>query len=134
MSPVFKKRGSLDKENYRPVSILSHMSKAFERMFYKQINNLMTSNFSPFFLRMNHNSQYSLLKMMEIWKKHLDKGDQIGIILINLSKAFDMVNHSLLLAKLEAYRFCTSFLKSMQSSLCNRFKHIPKNLSKWVNW
>ena len=66
VSPVFKKDDDLNKENYRPASILSHMSKVFERIFYKQIDRFMTSKFSPFLcgFRKNHNSQYSLLKMM----------------------------------------------------------------------
>ena len=70
VSPVFKK-DDLNKENYRPVSILSHMSKVFERIFYKQINRFMTSKFSPFLcgFRKNHNSLYSLLKTIEVWKK-----------------------------------------------------------------
>ena len=59
VSPVFKK-DDLNKENYRPVSILSHMSKVFERIFYKQIDRFMTSKFSPFLCGFgkNHNSQY----------------------------------------------------------------------------
>ena len=58
VSPVFKKDDDLNKENYRPVSILSHMSKVFERIFYKQIDRFMTSKFSPFLcgFRKNHNS------------------------------------------------------------------------------
>ena len=43
----------------------------------------------------------SALKMMEIWKKHLDKVYRLGLILIGLLKAFETVNHTLLLAKLE---------------------------------
>ena len=60
VSPVFKKDDDLTKENYRPVSILSYMSKVFERIFYKQIDPFMTSKFSPFLcgFRKNHNSQY----------------------------------------------------------------------------
>ena len=75
ISPVFKKDDDLNKVNYRPVSILSHMSKVFERIFYKQIDRFMTSKFSPFLcgFRKNHNSQYSLLKMIEVWKKILIK-------------------------------------------------------------
>ena len=68
LSPVFKKDDDVNKENYRPVSILSHMSKAFERIFYKQIDPFMPSKFSPFLcgFKKNHNSQYSLLKLIEI--------------------------------------------------------------------
>lgn len=96
---------SLDKEDYRPTSILSHVSKIFKRIKYEQINNFMTSKFPPVLcgFRKNHNSRYCLLKMMEIWKNHLDKGDRIAIILMVLSKAFDTTNHNLLLANLETY-------------------------------
>ena len=45
ISPVFKKDDDLNKENYRSVSILSHMSKVSERTFYKQIDRFMTSKF-----------------------------------------------------------------------------------------
>ena len=79
----FKKDDDLNKENYRPVSIFSHMSKIFERTFYKQIDRFMISKFSLFLcgFRKNHNSQYSLLKMIEIWKKNLDKGNEIAVFL-----------------------------------------------------
>ena len=73
VSPAFKKDDDLNKENYIPVSILSHILKVFERIFYKQIDPFMTSKFSPFVcgFRKNHNSQYSLLKMIEVWKKKI---------------------------------------------------------------
>ena len=134
VSPVFKK-DDLNKENYRPVSILSHMSKVFAKIFYKQINRFMTSKFSPFLcgFRKNHNSQYSLLKMIQVWKKNLDKGNEIAVILIDLSKAFGTINHSLLLVKLEAYGFSMTSLKLMQSYFCNRFQRTSVN-SLFSDW
>ena len=53
----------------------------------------------------------SALKMMEIWKKHLDKGHRVGVILMDLLKGFDTVNHTLLLTELETFDFSTSSLK-----------------------
>ena len=107
------------------------MSKVFERIFYKQIDRFMTSKFSPFLcgFRKNHNSQYSLLKMIEVWKKNLDKRNETAVILMNLSKAFDTIKRSLLLAKLEAYGFSMIFPKLMQSYLCNRFQRTSVNAS-----
>ena len=67
--------------------------------------------------------------MIEVWKKNLDKGNEFAVILIDLSKALDTVNHSLLLAKLEAYRFFMTSLKLMQSYLCNRFQRTFVNAS-----
>ena len=67
--------------------------------------------------------------MIEVWKKNLDKGNEIAVILMDLSKAFDTINHSLLLAKLEAYGFSMTSLKLMQSYLCNRFQRTSVNVS-----
>ena len=136
VSPIFKKEDSFKKGNYRPVSILPHISKVFERILYKQIDTFMTTNFFPYLcgFRTNHNAQYSLLKMIEAWKKHLDKGEKIGVILMDLSKAFDTINHSLLLAKLDAYGFSRTSLKLMQNYLCNRQQRISINgsFSDWT--
>ena len=107
VSPIFKKEDSFKKENYRPVSILPHMSKVFERILYKQIDTFMTTKFSPYLcgFTKNHNAQDSLLKMLETWKKHLDKGEKIGVILMDLSKAFNTINHSLLFTIVRCVRF-----------------------------
>ena len=64
----------------------------------------MTTKFSPYLcsFRKNHDAQYSLSKMIETWKKHLDKREKLGVILMDPSSTFDTINHSLLLAKLDA--------------------------------
>ena len=59
-----------------------------------------------------------LLVMLEKWKKALDKGENACTIFMDLSKAFDSVNHDLLLAKLKAYRFSENALKL----ICNYLK------------
>ena len=67
--------------------------------------------------------------MIEVWKKNLDKGNEIAITVMDLSKAFDIINHSLLPAKLEGYGFSMASPKSRQSSLCNRFQRTSVNAS-----
>ena len=62
-------------------------------------------------------------------KKNLDKGNKIAVILMDLSKTFETINPSLLLAKLEAYGFSMASLKLMQSYLCNRFQRTSVNAS-----
>ena len=47
ISPIFKKEDSFKKGNYRPVSILPHLSKVFERILYKKIDTFMAAKFSP---------------------------------------------------------------------------------------
>ena len=63
----------------------------------------------------NHNAQYSLLKMVENWIKQLDNGEKVGVIFMDLSKAFDTINHNLLLAKLKGYGFSNQALSLLQS-------------------
>ena len=135
VSPIFKKEDSFKKENYRPVSILPHISKVFERILYKQIDTFMTTKFSIYLcgFRKNHNTQYALLKMIEAWKKHLVKGEKIRLILMNLSKAFNTINHSLLLAKLDVDDFSSTSLKLMQNYLCNWQQRISIN-SSFSDW
>ena len=78
--------------------MLPHISKVFERTLYKQIDTFMTTKFPPYIygFRKKHDAQYSLLKMIETWKEHLDKGEKIGVILMDLSRAFCTIYHSLL--------------------------------------
>ena len=61
VSPIFKKKNDLDKENYRPVSVLLHVSKVFERIMYHQINDYMKGKLSKQLtgFRKNHSTQQS---------------------------------------------------------------------------
>ena len=105
--PIYKKKDPLNKENYRPVSLLSHMSKVFERLLHKQVKTFMSNKLSNKLsgFRKNYNTQYCLTYMLEKWKNTLEKGKHVGAVFMDLSKAFDTINHALLIAKLKAYRF-----------------------------
>ena len=74
----------------------------------------MTKKVTPYLcgFRKIHNSQYSLLKIIEIWKKHLDKGEKVEVILVDLSKAFETIRYSLLLAKLNKCRFSRTYFRT----------------------
>ena len=105
---------SFNKENYRPVSLLPVVSKIFERLMLKQIKPFIETFLSKWLCgyRKGYNSQYALVAMVERLKKCLDENDGIyGAILMDLSKAFDTINHELLIAKLSAYGFSDSALK-----------------------
>ena len=124
--PVNKKDDPLKKENYRPVSLLPHVSKIFERLIYKQINDYICDKLSKYIMgfRKCHGTQHSLLVMLKKWKKALDKGDNVCTIFMDLSKAFDSINHDLLLAKLKAYGFSENALKLMCSYLNDRRQEV----------
>ena len=71
--------------------------------------------------------------MIEKWKHALDKGKIFGTVFMDLSKAFDTLNHNLLLAKLNAYGFSLNAIKFIQSYLWERFQraNINSNFSEW---
>ena len=102
ISPIFKKMESIYVKNYRPVSILPAVPKFFERIMQKQMNGYIERFLSPFLCgyMKGYNSQYALLLMIEKWKESLDNGGHAGGIIMDLSKAFDTINHELLIAKL----------------------------------
>ena len=70
---VFKKKDDLDQENYRPVSVSSHVSNVFEKIMYQQIDDFMRHKFSNLLaiFRKNRSTQYCLLRMLEKSKKKL---------------------------------------------------------------
>ena len=70
--------------------------------------------------RKGYSSQHSLIVMFENWKKNLDKGGKCGALFVDLSKAFDCLQHDLLFAKLNACGFYYKSLKLISSFLSNR--------------
>ena len=95
--PVYKKLDPLQKENYRPVSLLPHISKVFERVIYNQINSFMETKISKCVtaFRKPNDTQHPLIVMLHKWKKAVDKEENMSVIFMDLSKAFDTINHDL---------------------------------------
>ena len=131
VSPVFKKSDKHDKGNYRQVSILPALSKVTERLMSYQINDYMENKLSMFLcgFRKGMSAQNCLLFLVEKWKKCLDKNGKAGVLLTDLSKAFDCLVHELLIAKLHAYGFDTLSLKLIHSYLTERFQRVRINAS-----
>ena len=124
VTPVFKKGDATDKENYRPISTLSNFSKIFEKLIYNQIFEFMNPKLSKYItgFRKNHNTQHALLKMIETWRSKLNCGNKIGALIMDLSKAFDTINHDLFLSKLKAYGFNENSVSFIRSYLTNRYQ------------
>ena len=136
VTPIYKKNDDLDKENYRPVSILPVVSKVFERIMYNQIVEFMDDKLSRQLtgFRKNHSTQNCLLSMIDAWKKIIDKNGTVSAIFMDLSKAFDTLNHTLLISKLGAYGFRNDALLYMKSYLSERHQRVRINntYSAWA--
>ena len=124
MTPVFNKEDELNKENYRPVSVLSHASKIFERIVFNQMNLFLESRFSSLLAGFckEHSTQNALINMIEKWKHALDKGKKVGTTFMDIFKAFDIPNHNLLLAKLNVYGFSFNAINLSKAICQNDFK------------
>ena len=110
---IHKKDDTCQKVNFRPISVLSAMSKIFERIMSEQINQffvgILSSLLSGF--RQGYSTQHALFRVVETWKKCLDMSGIVGTIPMDLSKAYDCIPHDLLIAKLEAYGFKKNAVK-----------------------
>ena len=97
--------------------MLVTFSKVFEKPLFEQINYHMQRKFSKHLtdFRKNHCTQNALLVMIEKWKTIVNKKLKVGALFMDLLKAFDTLDHSLLLAKLSAYGFDNSSLSFVQS-------------------
>lgn len=113
-----------DKTNYRPISLLSTLSKVFERLIRKQIEPFVNSFFSNNLcgFRKSYNCQYAILNMIRKWQACLNSKGKVGAVLMDLSKAFDCLPHDLLIAKMAAYGFGRDSLLLFSSYLRDR-KH-----------
>ena len=135
VTPVYKKKSKNSKDNYRPVSILSNISKIYEICIYDQIQLFFDSLLSKYQcgVHRSYNAQHCLITLIEKWKKTVDNGGAFGALLTDLSKAFDCLPHELLIAKLDAYGFDKSSLKLMHGYLSNRKQRVKTN-GRYSSW
>ena len=101
--------------------MLPVVSKIFERIMHKQMSLHVDNFLSPYLCdyRKEFSTQQAPLSLIENWKNILDKKGYGGAVLMELSKAFDTLNHNFLLAKLHAYSFTTESLKLIKSNSTN---------------
>ena len=124
--PLHKKASRLDRQNYRPVAILSPLSKIVEKIVFQQIDDLFTRNkiFTDRLhgYRNNRSTHTTLLTMYDRWVRAAARGDLSGAVLIDLSAAFDLVDHEILKAKLKVYGLQSDFISWINSYLSERFQ------------
>ena len=131
MIPVFKKGSKIDVSNYRPISLLSNIGKVFERLMhsrlYKFLEKFQCLYKLQFGFRKNHSTTHTLIDIVENIRKSIDEGNYACGVFIDLQKAFDTVNHDILLSKLKHYGIRGIPLKWFQTYLGDRSQYVTIN-------
>jgi len=103
IKPLYKKGDKTDPSNYRPISILTSFSKVFEKALYNRLieylkkNNIL--NAQQFGFRKRYSTEDAIFKLTHEILNALNSQTLVGSIFFDLAKAFDSVNHSLLIKK-----------------------------------
>ena len=136
VSPILKLGDSFFKKNFRPISVLSSISKIFERLMskqncpfaYRRLSNLLCG------FRNGHSAEHALFRLTEICRKALADKKVVGMVLMDLSKAYDCLPHDLLIAKLAAYGFSHHSLLLIHGYLSNRKQRVKvgSEFSEWL--
>ena len=129
--PLFKSGDKTNPSNYRPISVLPIVAKPLEKHIYKNLmlhilnNNLLHPNQSGF--RKNHSCHTALTNLVEEWLLNINNNKFTGVLFIDFAKAFDLIDHELLLKKLAVYRFSDHAISLVKSFLSDRQHKVHLN-------
>ena len=129
--PVHKKNDDQLFENYRPISILPSISKIFEKIMHGQIYDHFTENdflyANQYGFRKEHNTEFAAMELVDRIASKMENRDIPINIYLDMSKAFDTLDHDILLSKLEYYGIQNKALDLMQSYLADRYQYVAIN-------
>ena len=123
VTPLFKEGSLLDRSNFHPISVLAIVSKILERHVHSNLYDFLTCHDlltdSQFGFRCFRSCELALVNLTDTLLANIDQGLLSGLLLIDLNKAFDLVDHTTLLSKLKLYGCSESSLKWFCSYLTN---------------
>ena len=129
--PLYKKEDPMIFSNYRPVSLLCSLSKVIEKIMYNRVISFLNENdvlFKyQFGFRKSHSTYLALTVLMDKLIKSLENGNYVVGVFLDFTKAFDTVDHKILLAKLCHYGIRGSALDWFSSYLTNRKQFVTYN-------
>lgn len=139
--PVFKNGNPKKATNYRPISVLPSINKVFEKLLCSRLNNFMHTTGllfqHQFGFRQGSSTEVAVLELVDDISRSVDKKMSAAAVFLDLSKAFDTINHRILLKKLEAYgirgvanQFLESYLKDRrQQVVIDGIKSTPSTIN-----
>ena len=126
--PVYKNGDPRIFSNYRPISILPCFSKILERLVANRLNNFIEKfnilNKSQYGFRANYSTEMALIDLVDKIGSSLDRSKHTIGIFLDLSKAFDTIDHTILLRKLNRYGVRGRALVWFRSYLDNRQNYV----------
>ena len=128
MVPLFKSGDSNDVMNYIPIYVLQILSKLLERHGYNHLYDYLTYYKllldEQYGFRENQSYESALLKLSDYFLNKIDKDNLCGMVLVDLRKAFDLVDHELILLKLDLFRCRENKLACFRSYLSERYPYV----------
>ena len=129
--PLYKSKDKCQLANYRPISLLPVMSKVLEKLVHKRLYNFLLQNMvlfdSQYGFRSGHNTTNAVTELIGNILKGFEKNEVTVALFLDLSKAFDTLQHSTLLKKLEKYGVRGVPLQWFSSYLANRKHYVKYN-------
>ena len=129
--PIFKKESKLKCSNYRPISLLSNIDKILERIMYNRLYEFLESKNLiydlQFGFQQKHSTSHALIHLTDKIREQLDKGNFGCGIFVDFQKAFDTVDHNILIQKLNYYGVRGTANNWFSSYLENRTQFVSIN-------
>ncbi|KAH0818010.1 hypothetical protein GEV33_004781 [Tenebrio molitor] len=133
--PIHKKDDRSEITNYRPIALISNFAKVFEYVLYNSSLHYVSHKLSPnqHGFTKCRSTDTNLVSISQYLSDALDNHSQVDVVYTDLSKAFDRIDHGLLLIKLESFGFSDSLVELIRSYLSDRFMYVGVNgVRFWV--
>ena len=132
--PIYKEGASIEFENYCPISLLPKIAKVFERLLYEKMMNYIRKynliNAKQFGFRQKHKTVDAIASVIKEIRTCLDGKTPSCCVFFDLKKAFDTINHSILLNKLDNYGFRGPIKNLLKSYLRSRAQYVQVGAQK----